>query len=56
MWVSYAEKTGLDRRFTRDLPYIQAGETIYIVAKPESDGKLTAVRVQVSKDGIKPTQ
>ena len=35
---------------------IKAGETIYIVARPESDGRLTAVRVQVSKDGVKPTQ
>jgi len=35
---------------------IKPGETIYIAARPESDGKLTAVRVQVSKDGVKPTQ
>lgn len=35
---------------------IKAGETIFAVARPESDGKLTAVRVQVSKDGVKPTQ
>ena len=35
---------------------IKAGETIYVVAKPEADGKLVAIRVQVSKDGVKPTQ
>lgn len=34
---------------------VKAGETIYVVAKPEGD-RLTAVRVQVSKDGVKPTQ
>jgi len=35
---------------------IKTGETIYIAARPESDGRLTAIRVQVSKDGVKPTQ
>jgi hypothetical protein len=35
---------------------IKPGETAFIVAKPEADGKLTAIRVQVSKDGVKPTQ
>lgn len=34
---------------------IKAGETIYVFARNEG-GKYTAVRVQVSKDGIKPTQ
>jgi hypothetical protein len=34
---------------------LKAGETIYVAARDEG-GKLTAVRVQVSKDGIKPTQ
>lgn len=35
---------------------IKPGETIFIVARPAADGKLTAVRTQVSKDGVKPTQ
>ncbi|MDF2118486.1 hypothetical protein PY365_23195 [Roseiarcaceae bacterium H3SJ34-1] len=34
---------------------LKAGETIYVAARDEG-GKLTAVRVQVSKDGVKPTQ
>lgn len=34
---------------------IKAGETIYVFARNEG-GKYTAVRVQVSKDGVKPTQ
>lgn len=35
---------------------IKPGETVFIVAKPASDGNLTALRAQVSKDGVKPTQ
>ena len=35
---------------------IKAGETIFVVVRPESDGRLSAVRLQVSKDGVKPTQ
>ena len=34
---------------------LKAGETVYVAARAEGD-KLTAVRVQVSKDGVKPTQ
>lgn len=34
---------------------IKPGETIYVFARNEG-GKYTAVRVQVSKDGVKPTQ
>ena len=35
---------------------IKPGEMIYVAARPDSDGKLIAVRVQVSKDGVNPTQ
>jgi hypothetical protein len=35
---------------------ILPGETVFIVARPGADDKLTAVRVQVSTNGIKPTQ
>ena len=34
---------------------IKPGETIFVAARNEN-GKLTAARVQVSKDGVKPTQ
>ena len=34
---------------------VKAGETIFVAARNEG-GKLTAVRAQVSKDGVKPTQ
>lgn len=35
---------------------IKPGERIYVAARPAQDGKLTAVRVQVSKDGVNPSQ
>ena len=35
---------------------IKPGETIFLVARPGEGGKLTALRAQVSKDGVKPTQ
>ena len=35
---------------------LKAGETVFIVARQDADGKLTALRVQVSTNGVKPTQ
>jgi hypothetical protein len=35
---------------------IKPGETIFIAARRAADGKLTAARVQVSSNGVKPTQ
>jgi len=35
---------------------IEPGKTIYIAARAGADGKLTALRVQVSTGGVKPTQ
>ena len=35
---------------------IKPGETVFIVARPAADGKLTAARIQVSTNGVKPTQ
>ena len=35
---------------------IKPGETIFVAARCEADGKLVAVRVQVSTNGVKPTQ
>jgi hypothetical protein len=35
---------------------IKPGAVIFLVAKPGSDGGLIAVRAQVSKDGVNPTQ
>ena len=35
---------------------LKPGETVYVLARKGEGGALTAVRVQVSKDGINPTQ
>ena len=35
---------------------VKAGETIFVAARKDEAGKLVAARVQVSKDGVKPTQ
>ena len=35
---------------------IKPGEAIFVAARPGDGGRMTAVRVQVSKDGAKPTQ
>ena len=35
---------------------IKPGETVFVSARPGEGGKFTAVRVQVSRDGVKPTQ
>jgi hypothetical protein len=35
---------------------LKPGETVYVFARKGDGDKLTAVRVQVSKDGLKPTQ
>jgi hypothetical protein len=35
---------------------LKPSETVFVAAKPAADGTLTALRVQVSKDGLNPTQ
>ena len=35
---------------------LKAGETVFVVARPDPTGRLTATRIQVSTDGVKPTQ
>jgi len=35
---------------------LKAGETVFVAARAGEGGKLTALRAQVSKDGVKPTQ
>jgi hypothetical protein len=35
---------------------LKPGETVYVFARKGESGALTAVRVQVSKDGLRPTQ
>jgi hypothetical protein len=35
---------------------LKVGEYVFVAARQEADGKLTALRIQVSKDGFKPPQ
>lgn len=35
---------------------VKVGETVFVSARKTADEKLVAIRVQVSKDGVKPTQ
>jgi hypothetical protein len=35
---------------------LKVGETVFVAARRTDAGGLTAARVQVSKDGVKPTQ
>ena len=35
---------------------LKVGETVFVFARKGADDKITAARVQVSKDGVKPTQ
>lgn len=54
--VLVPEGTPMSRSAPGERSDIRPGETIYLVTRPAEDGKFTAVRVQVSKDGVKPTQ
>jgi hypothetical protein len=35
---------------------LKVGEYVFIAAQAAADGKLTALRIQVSRDGVKPPQ
>lgn len=39
-----------------DPSLLKPGEWVFLIAQPAADGKLTAARVQVSKNGVKPPQ
>ena len=39
-----------------DRSYLKPGEYVFVSARKDPDGSLTALRVQVSKDGVKPPQ
>jgi hypothetical protein len=39
-----------------DRSYLKAGEYVFAIARPEDGGGLTALRIQVSRDGVKPPQ
>lgn len=54
--VLVPEGTPMSRAAPGERSDIKPGERIFIAARPAADGRLAAVRVQVSKDGVNPTQ
>jgi hypothetical protein len=54
--VLLTDKTTMSRSAAGTRDDLKPGETIYVFASHGEGGKLTAVRLQVSKDGVKPTQ
>ena len=54
--VLVPEGTPMSQAAAGERADVKPGETIFIAAMQEPDGKFTARRVQVSKDGVKPTQ
>lgn len=54
--VLVVKETAMSQAAPGNRSDLKAGETVYVAARKGEGGKLTAVRVQVSKDGVKPTQ
>ena len=54
--VLMTEATTMSRAVPGSAADLKAGKTVYVYAARDAAGKLTAVRVHVSKDGVKPTQ
>jgi autotransporter translocation and assembly factor TamB len=50
------EGTPLVRAVPGNQSDLRAGEYVFVSAQTQPDGKMTALRVQVSKDGVKPPQ
>jgi hypothetical protein len=48
--------TPMSQAVPGDFMDLKLGEAIFIAAKREEGGKFTALRVQIGKDGVKPTQ
>ena len=54
--VLVPENTPMSRAAPGERSDIKPGVGIYVAARPSPEGKLTAVRLQVGKDGVNPTQ
>jgi hypothetical protein len=39
-----------------DRSFLKSGEYVFVATRVDTDGKMTALRIQVSKDGVKPPQ
>ena len=50
------EGTPIVRAVPGSLDDLKVGEYIFTVVPPAPDGKMTALRIQVSKDGVRPPQ
>lgn len=50
------EGTPIVRTVPADRSYLVPGSYVFVIARTAADGGLTALRVQVGKDGIKPPQ
>ncbi len=48
--------TPMSRAIPADRSELQPGRAVYAAARPAEDGRLTALRVQVGKNGLVPTQ
>ena len=54
--VLVPEGTPMSRSVPAQRSDLQPGQAVYVAARPGEDGKLTALRVQVGKNGVNPTQ
>jgi len=54
--VLVPDGTPMSRSIPADRSELQPGRAVYVAARPGEGGKLTALRVQVGKNGINPTQ
>ncbi|MGE0627754.1 MAG: hypothetical protein AB7O43_07990 [Hyphomicrobiaceae bacterium] len=54
--VLVTDQTAMSQAAPGSRSDVKQGETIYVFATKGDGGRLTAVRLQVSKDGVKPTQ
>ncbi|HLQ26388.1 MAG TPA: DUF5666 domain-containing protein [Acidiferrobacterales bacterium] len=50
------EGTPIATTVPADRSFLVPGEYVFVTARVEADGKMTALRIQVSKDGVKPPQ
>jgi hypothetical protein len=54
--IRIPEGTPIVTQVPADRSYLVPGEYVFIVAQKADDGTLTALRIQVSKDGVRPPQ
>ncbi len=50
------EGTPIGTTVAADRSFLVSGEYVFVATRVEADGKMTALRIQVSKDGVRPPQ